>query len=269
MMGEEFPDGMGGMTLEDIPFGSAPLGETSKTLRVTFYLPDNRDQSVPLLVWYHAGAFRSGTYNHASHRKIARWLGQKGIALATPEYRLGAVRGDLSEHVQDNLERLRGLRDPRFRRDLAQARSLAALEDSLSFLNWLRPRCDEMGIGGRIVLGGSSAGAINVFNICFTAPFLDMTLPVEIGGLLSYSGGYAYPSLYVPERLPVFAAHNPDDDRVSIHSIRHLAQRDSGVDLIESREQDHGSVKIFNDENKHVSFGRMISHISRMSGLSG
>jgi len=250
-----------------VPYGQAPRRGAMQTLHVDLYHPASATGPVPVFVWFHSGAFRSGGYSRVPHKVMARWLGQRGIALATPEYRLGALKSDLSPGVLAQLDALRLLRSRKFRRDLAQARSLAALEDSFEFLSWLDKRRDDLGVAGKIVLGGSSAGAINAFNICFTAPYLKLDHAGSFGGIIGFSGGYAYPSLYEPEKLPIMAAHNPDDDRVSIASIRELAQRDAMLELIESREQDHGEARLWRNETKADSFGRIAENVWRMSGV--
>ncbi len=249
-----------------VPYGQARRRGALQTLHVDLYRPASAVGPVPILVWFHSGAFRSGGYSRVPHKVMARWLGQRGVALVTPEYRLGALKSDLTPGVLEQLDALRDLRSRTFRRDLAQARSLAALEDSLVFLTWLDQRRDDLGIAGKIVLGGSSAGAINAFNICFTAPYLNLVTPAPLGGIIGFSGGYAYPSLYEPGKLPIMAAHNPHDDRVSIASIRELAQRDDMLELIESHEQAHGEARLWRNETKADSFGRIAETVWRMSG---
>lgn len=250
-----------------VPYGVAALHGEEKPLHVDLYYPCRCEARMPLFVWFHSGAFRNGTYSHVSHKVMARWLGKRGIALATPEYRLGAVRSDLTPGVRALLDDLRDLRSRRFRRDLAQARSFAALEDSLTFLSWMNERREGLGVGGKVVLGGSSAGAINAFNICFTAPFLGLEPLVEFGGIIGFSGGYAYPSLYRPEKIPVVAVHNPSDDRVSIASIRELAKRDPALKLIESPDQEHGGVRLSRIEPKSDAYERVAAYVWQMSGL--
>lgn len=249
-----------------VPYGSAPLRGRQKALHAEIYLPGDAPGPFPVLVWFHSGAFRTGRYDAWTHRAMARWLTGQGIAVAVPEYRLAAVRQDLSPAVQAKMPDLLARRARGFRRDLSQARSLAALEDSVRFLAWLEARRAQYGLAGPVVLGGSSAGAINAFNIAFTAPFLGLERP-RPGGILSYSGGYAYPSLYRPATVPVLAAHNPDDARVSIDTIRRLKAMDPEIALIETSGQAHGETRLFHGESRQTTYLRIAGHVQRMSGL--
>lgn len=54
-------------------------------------------------------------------------------------------------------------------------------------------------------------------------------------GIVSISGGFAYPDLYAPALAAVHALHNPSDKRVDIAAIRDVATRGGRwVDLIET-----------------------------------
>lgn len=250
---------------EAVEYGIAPLRGKEKPLHVDIYQPAAGRAPGPVFVWFHSGAFKVGKYNSHTHRAMARWLTAAGITVLTPEYRLGTPRADLSKKMCAKTDELWERRDKNFRRNLAQAKSLAALEDGLRFLHWLQARREALNVAGKIVLGGSSAGAINAFNICFTAPFLGFAVPA-IGGIVSYSGGYAYPGLYRPGAVPVFAAHNPKDRRVTIASIRKLKEMDPAVELIESNEQLHGAVALFTGESRQVKYARLAETVLRMSG---
>lgn len=260
--------GAGVMMHHAVTYGAAVLHGNVKRLRVDLYCPPSREAQTPIVVWFHSGAFRSGGHSRVAHKVMARWLGKHGIALATPEYRLGAIKSDLSRAGLSKLDDLRNLRSRTFRRDLAQARSIAALEDSCVFLTWLHDAAADMGINDKMVIAGGSAGAINAFNVCFTSPFLGLHQPASIGGILSFSGGYAYPSLFKPGKVPIFAAHNPDDDRVDIGSIRHLSRLDPDIELVETNEQDHGEVRLWRGEKKAQAFARFSERVWRMSGLT-
>ena len=218
----------------------------------------------PLLVCFHAGGFRTGRIVHGDHRTMARWLTKANVSVAFPEYRLGARRKDLQPATRKGLRDLEALAisefPPRFRRSEA----LAALEDACAVLNWLEDRRDELDFAGKIVVAGGSAGAITALNLLYLAPFLGLQVP-PLGGAISYSGGFAFPSLAEANDTPVFALHNPADDRVPADSIIELSKRNPAVDLVISHEQDHGSLRLSPEEPKRDVYGRLIAKVKAFS----
>ncbi len=253
-------------SLMDIAYGDAPLAGERQTLHANIHLPEAPKGPVPMFIWFHGGAFNGGSYVHFQHRKLARHMNQAGIALATPQYRLKAEEADLSAPVRDRLDALAALRDPGFEDHLCGPAALAALEDAVQFANWIEARRGEFGFDGRLVLGGSAAGAITAFNLAFLAPYLGFGRP-EPGGCLSYSGGFAYPSLYRPGAMPVFALHNPADPAIGIASIRGLARADENLCLVEAMDQHHGTIKLDESEHRRSVYGRIWRLVWQMSGL--
>ena len=244
----------GSRVAADVVFGHAPLGGQEVALRASVYLPKPGGRPPPLLVWIHGGGFRDGRHDQLQIRRLARQLTIEGFALATPEYRLGAGEADLTatrERLAE-LERLPVAGEPW----MAGAAAIAATEDVAAFLGWLEEQRGELGFAGRPVLGGSGAGAVTAFNAAYLAPFLGLERP-EPGGILSYSGGFAWPELYEPGKYPVFALHSPFDDTLGIGPVRALSQMDPALELIEAWEQEHGLLRVHPQETKPVTFGRI------------
>ncbi|MEQ8292186.1 MAG: carboxylesterase family protein [Roseovarius sp.] len=251
----DFDRKAGSRVAADVVFGHAPLGGQEVVLRASVYLPKPGGRPPPLLVWIHGGGFRDGSHDQLQIRRLARQLTIEGFALATPEYRLGAEEADLSVATRTRLEALERLPvegEPW----MAGAAAIAATEDVAAFLGWLEEQRGELGFAGRPVLGGSGAGAVTAFNAAYLAPFLKLARP-EPGGILSYSGGFAWPELYEPGKYPVFALHNPFDEVLGIGSIRALSQIDPEMELIEAWEQEHGLLRVHPQETKPVTFGRI------------
>ncbi|MEQ8896644.1 MAG: hypothetical protein RID23_06095 [Roseovarius sp.] len=239
----------------DVVYGHAPLGGQEVALHATLYLPKPGGRPPPLLVWIHGGGFRDGSHDQLQIRRLARQLTIEGFALATPEYRLGAEAADLSAATRARLTVLENVPvagEPW----MAGAAAIAAAEDVAVFLNWLEGVRAELGFAGRPVLGGSGAGAVTAFNAAYLAPVLGLQRP-EPGGILSYSGGFAWPELYEPGKYPVFALHNPFDEVLGIASVRALSQRDPEMELIEAWEQEHGLLRVHPQETKPTTFGRI------------
>ncbi|MEM8539031.1 MAG: alpha/beta hydrolase [Pseudomonadota bacterium] len=236
-------------------------------LFMDIYAPPETEKSGPVLIWFHAGGFNSGSIQAPGHRALARWLNGRGMTLIVPQYRINSERQDLSPQIEPRLKELNKHRLEGFRKGLSGVRSLAAFEDGIAALRWVKKNEKELCISGQIVMGGSSAGAIIALNIVHTAHFLGVDVP-PVGGVISYSGGYPYPGLYHQAAVPVFAVHNPNDDRVDINSIRQLARRDAAVKLIEAPEQEHGSYFLSKGEHKRDAYNRIIERVAHFSGLS-
>lgn len=260
----EFDAKSGARMAADLVYGAAPLEGEMRPLQATIYLPEPGDLPPPLLVWFHGGGFRSGHYGQVHIRRLARQLTGTGFALATPGYRLGAGEGDLGPAVRTRLPELAKLPQAGDPAQLAGPAALAACEDAAAFLRWLEARREALPFAGRPVLGGSGAGAVTAFNLACLAPWLGLERP-EPGGILSYSGGFAWPELYIPGRYPVFALHNPADTEMGIASIRALSVRDPALELLEAMEQDHGALRVHPKEPKPVTFGRIRAMLSKWS----
>lgn len=248
---------------EDIDYGRAPCRGEQVPLRLDLNLPRRAPGPVPLVVWIHGGGFSHGDKSWAGHRTDARWLTRAGYGCAAINYRLRASKGDLSAPVSERVEALQQHRLPWFRKGLSGAPALAAMEDALTALAWLMDNRDRFGLSGWVALGGNSAGAITAFNVAHLSGFFGLSRPA-IRGIVSISGGFAYPDLYAPAMVPVHALHNPADPRVDIAAIRAVAERGGPwVELVEAPEQEHGRVRLFRDEPAREAYGRILRFLDR------
>lgn len=237
----------------------APRRGEPKALHAHIYRPEHTTTG-PAFVWFHGGGFRTGRITHGSHRAMARWLCKAGITVAYPEYRLSAQRADTEEDIASKVETLDDMAHPEFPARFRQVEALAALEDAVAFVEWLENQRESLGFEWPIFVGGSSAGGIIALNLLYVAPFLGLkTTP--IGGAISISGGMAFPDMANTCSAPVFALHNPNDERVPYAPISDLADRNPSVSLVTAPAQDHGSLAFSPDEKKADSFGRIISKI--------
>ncbi|WP_397544603.1 hypothetical protein, partial [Roseovarius salis] len=183
------------------------------------------------------------------------------IALVVPELRLAAGADDLPPALRRRMaelpEPLHGLP--------AGPEALAAMADAVACLGWLEAARDRIGLAGRPVLGGTAAGALTAFNVAYAAPAIGLDRP-EPGGILSYSGGFAWPGLFVPGRYPVFALHNPFDTRIPVQSVRRLAETDPDVELIEAFDHGPGTLRVWPQEPRDHVFGRIRTLVQEWSG---
>jgi len=269
-MGLEFADfdaGTGTRVAAGAVYGTALLGAGPRSLRASLYLPKAARTPVPVLVWMHGGGFETGDPDTLQIRRLARQLTARGFALAAPQYRLGAQEADLSPEARGKLGALAAMPATQGAEALAGPRAIAAAEDVARFLDWLAARAEGLGLCPRPVLGGSGAGAATAFNAAFLLPWLGLSHP-DPAGILSYSGGFAWPGLYEPGRMPVFALHNPDDKEVDIAAIRALSQMDPDLELIEAFEHEHGALRLYPKEPKAETFGRLRAMLARWAGAT-
>jgi len=246
---------------KDLEFGRAPLGDENVALKLDLTLPRDPMGPVPLALWIHGGGFHHGDKSWAGHRTDARWLSKAGYAYASINYRLNARKSDLTPQVRNRMTSIGHHRDPDFRRNLSRASSFAALEDAVTALNWLWNRRSDYGISDWVAIGGNSAGAITAFNIVHLSGYFGLPRP-PVRAIVSISGGFAYPELFAPAATRVFALHSPNDHRVEIQFIQRVAEiGGEHVDLLESRDQNHGRIRLHPEEPVRDAYRRIIGFL--------
>lgn len=241
-------------------YGNAPLAGRRIALQAALYLPAPGGAPAPVLVWLPATGRDS-----AQTRRLARQLTAEGFALAVPRVRRQAGEGDLAPPTRARLPALADLPLAPGAAALAGPAALAATEDAVRFLAWLAARAPALGLAGRPVLGGGGVGAAVAFNAAFLAPHLGLGRP-DPGGILSYSGGFAWPTLYRPAVWPVFAIHNPFDRIVPIAPVRALSQADPALELVEAWLHAHGTLRAHPREPRPVTFGRIRDRLRAWAG---
>ncbi len=244
----------------DVVFARARQGGREHVLGATLCLPRATAARAPVLIWLHGGDFRSGGMARLQTRRLARHLTAAGIAVAVPQYRPRAGKEDLSAATRARLSDLAAQPASVDPARLGGVAALAAVEDAARFSVWLAARAEALGLVGRPVLGGSAAGAITALNLAHLAPWLGLERPDPVG-VLSFSGGFAWPGLYAPGRAPVLALHNPGDALVPVAALRALSDRDPALELIESPRHEQGALRLHPAEPRRLSYGRIIAKI--------
>jgi dienelactone hydrolase len=223
-----------------------PARKGPTTLHARLFLPNRTPGPHPLLIWLHSGGFRSGGIDHPVHARMGQDFACHGLATAFVEYRLRTKAANLSTQSQALLPDLQadaarfdcGL-DPYFTGPAA----IAAAEDCIVFFQWLDAHGARHGLGRRVLLGGSSAGAITVLNTLFLAPHLGIGLP-HVPAAFVMSGAFAYPSFYAPNATRILAQHGPADSRIPVGSIRTFADlARAQCTLLEDPRQSHGGLR--------------------------
>lgn len=252
----EFDRRTGARMAEDVIYARARQAGGQVALTVTLYLPAIGAGAAPVLVWMPPAGAAGATHGGMIVRRLARQLTSEGLALAVPRFRPAAAEDDLLPETRARLAALAQVPVAPGVEALTGPAVLAAAEDGARLLNWLVARQGMLGLAARPVLGGSGAGAASAFGVAWLAPWLGIERP-DPGGILCYSGGFAWPTLCQAGLCPVFALHNPADETMPIGSMRALSQADPGVHLVESFLQDHGALRIHPRERRQDTFGRI------------
>ena len=259
----------------DVLYAHAVLGGVPVALHGTLYLPAPGGAAAPLLVWLpgnghpteqHDGQ-HDGQRGRLQTRRLARQLTAAGFALATPQLRPRAECDDLAEATRARLAEIERMPVAPGAARLTGWPALAATEDAARFVGWLAARAAALGLAPRPVLGGTGDGAATAFNLAFLAPFLGLERP-EPAGILSFSGGFAWPGLYRPAVYPVFALHNPFDQTLDIGPIRALSQIDPALELIEAWEHQHGALRVHPKESRTQAYGRLRALLRDWCGVA-
>lgn len=242
-------------------YSQSPTKAGPVDLHADFYFPPRHDAPLPLVVWLHAGGFRTGSRLSRRHPPIAETFLSHGYACAFLDYRLArppALLARRARRLADRLfadsEQAGDEMQPSFR----HRRPLAVVEDVCSFFDWIAPHRADFGLSDDTVLAGSSAGGISVLNTLALAPLLGRNLP-PVRSALVLSGGFAYPSFWRPRKTRILAIHNPADERVPFSSIDRLAQAaPRNVTLIRAHGQAHGEATLHGGEPLDVAIRRFV-----------
>jgi len=232
-----------------------------RLLQADLYRPKG-DGPFPLITWMHSGGFRSGSREHPVHGRIAAEFARQGYAIAFLDYRLARPPAILQPRIESMVDTL-----------IAEAvacgetmhetffgpRPLAVVEDCCAFLAAVLARAPDLLLSGRVLLAGSSAGAISALNTLYLPQHLGLACP-PVSTVFAFSGGFAYTPRRFASGARILALHNPDDSRVPVASIRRLSQ--NSLDpclLIESESQDHGSLTLSPQEPLSAAVARCVA----------
>jgi acetyl esterase/lipase len=241
-----------------LPFAIAPTRRGPRNLFADLIAPAG-DASADLIVWMHSGGFRTGTRKSRHHPAIAAAFAAEGYKTAFIDYRLARPHPILSPDAEAALPTLEA--DARAAAVDMDAtfygfRALAAVEDCCAFLRYADARREELGLSGRYILAGSSAGAISAINTLYLAEALGQKRP-PVATVFSFSGGFAYPTFLHATGARILAIHSPLDARVPISSIRRLVAETPDICLLlEDEANGHGNPCLTPDEPLDTAIAR-------------
>ena len=123
--------------IKDIAY--AENGNPAQTLDL--YLPDERD--FPIFIYFHGGGLEHGDKGNAGSPLMASYLTQRGVALASANYRM-----------------------------YPEAKYPEFIEDAAQAVAWVKQHIAEYGGNDKIYVGGSSAGGYISMMLCFDKKYL-------------------------------------------------------------------------------------------------
>jgi acetyl esterase/lipase len=218
-----------------VAYGTGATAEGDQVLQLDAYLPigDPPPDGWPAAVLIHGGGFRNGSRSQSQFATWATELASRGIAAVSIDYRLAGdepiVTGD---EINDYFTGLPAAGTPTGR--LMAVSQGAAMEDAIAAARWL------IGQGAdpdRLIIGGSSAGAITALNAAYLPDDIGAEAP-EFAAVLDLWGGItATPgdaTAMDPGDPPVWIVHGTADETVSFEHATTIAARgeDVGVEVI-------------------------------------
>jgi acetyl esterase/lipase len=165
----------------DVPF-AGPAGAVQRM--DVFRRAPRSAPAAPAIVWVHGGGFRTGT--RRAMEPYAAWFARQGWIAATIDYRLRPFA--------------------EIRRDGYGAGEPDALQDALTAIAYLRRNATALGIDPqRIVVAGTSAGAVTALNVATDAPG-----PPPVRVAIAFAG-YGHPGSLAPGDPPLLLVHGDAD----------------------------------------------------------
>jgi len=232
-------------TTDNLLFGSGGTsGGGSKDLLLNLCLPDTAGTGPrPLLLHLHGGGFTGGKRSSCAlpdhpgsgGRNEARTLltaAEQGWVVASIDYRLAGDDPAPGLSVTAFLDAIGGSQAPAPHRSL-----VAAVEDTLTALNYLLGRADELNIDtDRIVLRGESAGSFTALAVAYCADKFDIERP-SIAAVVGYAGALTqsceHGSTIDPNEAPLFIAHGTEDrGSTAFSNAEDIAQAAAKVGLV-------------------------------------
>lgn len=218
---------------EAIVYGSGATEAGPVELLLDLYLPvdgagADRIADQPAAVLVHGGGFTQGTRSNDGLPELATTLASHGIVTVSIDHRLAGDQPIVS--TTELSDYFAGLDPSTVDPWLAEPDVVAAaIEDTLLAAGWLV----EQGVDpDRLVLGGSSAGAIASLYAAHLADDAGLDSP-DVAAVISLWGGYTLtPGLAEPldaDDAPMWAVHGTDDPIVSFDYASVMAWRGASV----------------------------------------
>lgn len=210
----------------------------STNLKLDLYKPTRGcERSCPVVIALHGGGFEKGSRTDKSFVQLARNVAEAGYAVAMIDYRLAGDRPRLSTQTQAFLVRELGTETAStIFGATGPARvlnaSFAAIEDTLAATVWISRNAETYGLDGRrVVLWGSSSGAITALNTAYGFETMRVSSAAQIAGVVNYQGQLFSTFPMTKNGPPMMIVHGETDATVSFEHSKTLYEdaRRTGV----------------------------------------
>jgi len=185
-------------------------GEKEKLL-LDVYMPDgDSETNRPAIIWLHGGGYTNGSKDLNTFEKdLAIEFAKKGFVTLNINYRLRAsLETDAIGAVRD------------------------AVEDAAAAFNWLAANSEKYGVDKtKIALGGYSAGAGTVINLCYSDSSKFGIDKKSILSAINLAGGGVYLGSVQKGDPPCITIHGTNDNTVPYSASENLTAQlnESGV----------------------------------------
>lgn len=246
---------------ETFAYADHPTRKGMVSLQADLFRPSGNGP-FPVIAWMHSGGFRTGSREHPAHARMAAEFARHGYAMAFLDYRLArppAILKPATAAQSNTLIAEAFAAGETMNETFVGPRPLAVVEDCCAMLAHVSRHADELLLSRRVLLGGSSAGAISALNTLYLASSLGLDRPT-VSTVFSFSGGFAYTPRLAHTGARILAVHNPLDPRVPVTSIRRLAAHTPDICLlVESDSQEHGALTIGPDDTMAAAVARCVA----------
>lgn len=167
----------------------------------------------PAIIWAHGGGMYEGSKDSPLERRIATETVKRGFVAVCINYRLS--QKSCLDNENGFIEAVRN-----------------AMEDVIDAFEWLNSNSGKYSVDmGRIILGGYSAGAEIVTNLCYTA-FMNKWDRSKVICVVDVAGGSLYMGNILEKSPPCLIIHGTDDRVNPVEGSRGLAEimRQNNID---------------------------------------
>jgi predicted esterase len=211
--------------LLDLEYGRGATESGSIALLLDIYQPaGNCDSNRPTILFVHGGGFINGdkSTTAATRSKAAN---AKGINYVSMNYRLIRDNSVLSPSLQPAFDNfIANNTDPTISDAQAKA-GVAALEDTVTALNWLQANADEYCLDmTSLAYWGASAGSFTILGAAYSGNNLGLTRPAP-SVVVDYWGSLNSITDMEPMEAPLLILHGDADQTSDYQNALDLSAR--------------------------------------------
>lgn len=260
-----------------IVYGSAPIahppGEVELLLDLYEPVGDSAPPVRPAFIIVHGGGFTGGSRNQGVLVELARQMAARGYVTVSIDYRLMGQEPVISNEFLPLLAAIEATGNP-----LAGGMAAAA-EDATRAHRWLMENAVPLAIdGGRVAIGGGSAGSITALLVAYTLDDHAVTdLPV-VGAVMDLWGALWELSADMEHgEAPLIIIHGTEDPVVPFVLAEELVAQAGAAGIpyefhpIEGAGHGFGEINIFEVEVEPgvTLFDRIVAFFYDQLGLAG